>query len=580
MSGGPVMALRSFPGHTQTVLALTSDTFFGTQGFAFRSTDSGQTWSAAELPLTTSITLGTEGSTLYAYAATTSGGVYRSSDGGASWHATTRSQATLVAAPDNSSTVAYAALASAMWRTSDGGATWTAVSETGLPTDLPELLYVDRTNPMRVFAAMHTVGLMRSDDGGATFVASSGGLDDDIIDTILEAPDNTTFYVGTSKGLYTSTTSGVSWTSLGGSDDKAVVLDPAAPADLFVGGMATVSKSTDGGHTFAPAAGGLTSSTFVYALDLIMGNELLVGTQLGVYRTSDGMNWTPSDSGLSYVNVHALAVEPGQPTHLLAGSDLGVYRSTNSGLAWALATGMASTDSVTAIAFDPAPPHTALAIAASGLYRSIDAGATWTRTPISPSNDTGYFQALTFAPTGGTAYVITALGIGVTTDYGDTVSYHGMGLGCTAPTSLAVDPKQTSQMLVGCILGGIYASYDSGQTFAVLNSQASDVTALAFDPQSDQIVYALTYNAFLYSNNGGLSFASNSIVGSTLAIDAATRAVYVGGSGAVVRRSQDFGVTLAALPSDGLLGAVWSVLPTGSGVFAGTQLGVMKYVGP
>ena len=105
-------------------------------------------------------------------------------------------------------------------------------------------------------------------------------------------------YVGTTKGLFRTTSSGQSWQRIGQSIPEpfvsSIVLHPSDPSVAYVGGPGGVWKSADGGKT-----------------------------------------WQPHNQGLASLNIRALAIDPRNPQTLYAGTNgSGLYRSTDAGGTW------------------------------------------------------------------------------------------------------------------------------------------------------------------------------------------------------------------------------------------------------
>ena len=98
-------------------------------------------------------------------------------------------------------------------------------------------------------------------------------------------------------------------------------------------------KSTDSGSTWAAANTGLTNlDVYALAIDPTTPATLYAGTKGGgVFRSTDsGGTWAAANTGLTNLDVYALAIDPTTPATLYAGTDGGgVFRSTNSGGTWA-----------------------------------------------------------------------------------------------------------------------------------------------------------------------------------------------------------------------------------------------------
>ena len=61
-----------------------------------------------------------------------------------------------------------------LWKSTDGGITWTPFDD--LPFAFPQTLVVDPTAPNTLYVATRDAGIMKSQDGGATWKKASGGI--------------------------------------------------------------------------------------------------------------------------------------------------------------------------------------------------------------------------------------------------------------------------------------------------------------------------------------------------------------------------------------------------------------------
>src|SRR6185369_16793102 len=114
------------------------------------------------------------------------------------------------------------------------------------------------------------------------------GLENKEIVTIASSPgDNSTIFAGTGNfGIYKSTNSGATWTSINNSGSQpfitvlAIVFDPTNPANIFL------------------------------------------GTDAGVFKgTSSGGNWVAKTTGMPFgLQIDSLAISPNNPNILLAGT--------------------------------------------------------------------------------------------------------------------------------------------------------------------------------------------------------------------------------------------------------------------
>ncbi|MEX0750540.1 MAG: hypothetical protein WD359_06990, partial [Dehalococcoidia bacterium] len=224
------------------------------------------------------------------------GGVMASEDGGKTWNALVDRQnfdgMNLVFDPQQPQTL-YLAGHNVFSRSDDGGATWQAVSH-----NLPGLdLHAFGASPVTggrfyafalgrgIFASeggasewsplwpdapqgtnsivemsdgtllvgASDKGIFRSEDGGATWQESRGGIDTGLIYSIKGEPASRRVYAGTSNGLFVSPDGGRSWSPTALDDAQIVVVgvSPDNPDDVMaIDGGGRLYRSADGGDTW------------------------------------------------------------------------------------------------------------------------------------------------------------------------------------------------------------------------------------------------------------------------------------------------------------------------------------------
>ncbi len=200
-------------------------------------------------------------------------------------------------------------------------------------------LVIDHLNPLNLYFG--TFRVWQTTDGGNNWQSISPNLTvgSGVLRTIAVAPSNSNvIYTGSNDGLVFVTNnatagSGATWSNVTGTGlpnrvITHVVVDPHSPATVYVtfSGFSGFNGDTLG-HVFKTIAGGTTwedisSAPFsmspvpnipVNALvvdpDDPSGNTLYVGTDIGVFVTSDGgVHWAPLGSGLPTVEVLSLVL--------------------------------------------------------------------------------------------------------------------------------------------------------------------------------------------------------------------------------------------------------------------------------
>ena len=317
LDAGKVHAVLVHPANADTVFA-------GTDRGLFRSTDRGVTWGQYGTGIKTSssatlkilaLAAARDGSRLYAG---TSAGVFQSADKGAVW-----SQGTGMLAGSGILRYYYAIMA----------------------------LAVDPVNPQTVYAGdsgMMTEGrVLKSTDGGVTWMSSGSGISGDDVDGLAIDPDGpSTVYAAVEHSLYVSVDAGAGWTKTTGkmevNSSGAGVLTVVLTTDvIYAGTTAGVWKSRDGGATWSQGTGLSSSGILRYffgiaalAVDPVNPSVLYAGdsgmmTSGGVYTSANGGDsWTQVGGPLTE-NVSALAVDSSVPATVYAGTDAGLFRLVN-----------------------------------------------------------------------------------------------------------------------------------------------------------------------------------------------------------------------------------------------------------
>jgi photosystem II stability/assembly factor-like uncharacterized protein len=329
----------------------------------------------------------------------------------------------------------------------DGGENWWSLIE-----DRPTSLVFSSDGTL--LGSFADAGVMRANDGGATWRAASHGLRLDATSRVMLtlSPDFSR-------------------------DQTALALIRSAD-------QSTVYRTRDGGLTWQIESSGWAGKAQVTAVAFAPNGSLFFGAsdgQVRAVRESD-LKWSNTSVALDKLSVEAIALSPDYArdhTLFIGSGRAGVFVSTDGGALreWA-ETNLPARDSGTGrlyLALSPDYPNDRIVLAALAgqVFRSDDGGANW--------------QALS------------------------------SGLGNFFPVSaMAVSPQFASDgtLLVG---GGsmraprVMRSTDSGEAWSaalgLLSEESSGVTALAFVPGNARVVYAWAGQAGLYrSGDGGATF--------------------------------------------------------------------------
>jgi photosystem II stability/assembly factor-like uncharacterized protein len=218
----------------------------------FKSIDGGWTWSRRKFGTPAVYVIGVSVDPVNpntVYASTQNEGLFKSTDYGDTWSAAGGglSGAITFLTPDPiTSGRLFASTATAFYLSEDGGATWTNILNMPAWT-----MTVDRQAPSTVYATTRTQGVFRSLDAGHTWQAINTGITvlsmGRTAAVIVDPTDRQTLYVGSEGGgVYNSSDGGDHWTAMNaGLDDLTVdglAMDPSNPALLYAGGPSGVYR--------------------------------------------------------------------------------------------------------------------------------------------------------------------------------------------------------------------------------------------------------------------------------------------------------------------------------------------------
>jgi photosystem II stability/assembly factor-like uncharacterized protein len=261
------------------------------------TTDSGDTWSVAGLPLSQRIGR-------IAWNATDPAVIHVAVSGGL-----------FSKGPDRG-----------MYRSTDGGASWQQTLFVSDSTSAIDVV-LDPSNPQTVYAAFWER---------------------------LRAPNNRSV-AGPTSGIWKSTNGGHSWTKLtsglpSGSTVGRIGLAIAAssPQTVFAiyadtpGNFTGVYRTTNGGTTWSRRDDGVDLNSLYSNFGWYFGNirvdptnaSVLYALGVSLYKSTDGgVNWS-SALGIQHVDQHDLWINPAGSSLLYSGNDGGFYVSTNTAGSW------------------------------------------------------------------------------------------------------------------------------------------------------------------------------------------------------------------------------------------------------
>ena len=318
----------------------------------FRSADGGVTWRHALVGEVLSVALSPafeEDGILFI--GTGQDGVIRSEDGGLTWGGANSGLLDLSAlaialsprfAEDRT---AFVGTASGLYRSRNGARSWREAS-LGLDEPAVQVLAVSPrfAEDRLVFAGTEAHGLLRSEDGGASF-AEVPELAERGISAITVAPDGRTVVVAAGGEVLRSEDGGLSWTPLPEAPGLVLglALLPTPTGELLVAGLHRLGIARlDADHGWQPANDGLRASLLTWLVPSPRFGEdrTLYGLSLdeGLLISRDGgRSWERSwpEEADSAIAALAVATAGSSDTVLLASTLDRLYRSADGGETWA-----------------------------------------------------------------------------------------------------------------------------------------------------------------------------------------------------------------------------------------------------
>jgi photosystem II stability/assembly factor-like uncharacterized protein len=249
---------------------------------------------------------------------------------------------------------------------------------------------IDPKNPQTLYIATDRSGLLKSVDGGTTFVPSNEGFVNRSIGRLIieDAFYLTSLYEGDFGGIFTTLDQGGTWAlsanqvALQGKNIISFAVSPRNASRMFAGTFDGLLQSADAGKTWAAVDGVAQSkraSGKVYdvAFSDADPNLIYVATDHGLYGSADsGDSWNRSAAEELNTTVYKLSLDPNDSKLIMARTDRGVWLSRNAGALWSLLD-LGNETRVFDLAFSFANTSGIFAATSEGLLFSRDGGQSW-----------------------------------------------------------------------------------------------------------------------------------------------------------------------------------------------------------
>jgi len=223
----------------------------------------------------------------------------------------------------------------------------------------------------------------------------------------------------------------------------------------------------------------------------INGNNIFVGTYLGVYFTSNnGNSWTLLNTGLTNTDINKLVISEDT---LYAGTyNGGVFLSTNNGSSWTAVNNGLTGNALQVRALAINGSNIYVGTYNSGVYLSTNNGNSWSAVNTGLTN----LQILSFAISGNTIFAGTWGGVYMSTNNGN--NWSAIGLSGNMISGIAISGNN---IFAGINGGGVYLSTNNGTSWNPVNTGLTNnqVTALVVDGN----------NIFAGTSGGGVYLSTN-----------------------------------------------------------------------
>lgn len=121
--------------------------------------------------------------------------------------------------PTDANTIYAVSASGGLWKTTSGGKSWANLNTDFLPQTSCASVSIDPNNPNVIYLGTgdsnydyNGYGVWKSTDGGQTWLQSTSGIGNKLVNEILISPSNTNIlFAACSDGIYKSTNAGASW---------------------------------------------------------------------------------------------------------------------------------------------------------------------------------------------------------------------------------------------------------------------------------------------------------------------------------------------------------------------------------
>lgn len=377
--------------------------------------------------------------------------VYKSTDAGLTWTRTTQTSPnffgtqgwydiSIVVDPFNPNTVLIGGISH--YRSTNGGYAWSTVSIGHVDQHAAEF---DPNFPGIVYVG-NDGGMYKSTNTGATFTSLNNGLSiTQFYELGVAEQDHKLMYGGTQDNGSKKGTGSLNWNNATGGDGAYCVIDPKNSLYVYTEYQnGSHNRSTNGGSSFSAINTGLVGSGLwvtPVAIHPVTTEVLFTATTKQLYKTTNrGTLWFAFNGNMdSSTSIETIEICQTNPSIMLCGKTNGkVWLTTNAGASWTnVSTGLPSL-SLTEVVIDPTNTDVFYATfsgySSKHVWRTTNAGALWTDiTNNLPNIPTNCIAVNPYIPS--TLYVGTDFGCYISENSGSSWQALNTGL----PLSVVVD---------------------------------------------------------------------------------------------------------------------------------------------
>lgn len=246
----------------------------------------------------------------------------------------------------------------------------------------------------------------------------------------------------------------VSWSTLGTADVHSLAFDPGDASRLYFGHHGGLLESRDGGRSWQATTLSGADAMNVGAAEQRMQ---IAGHEVYLESTNGGASWQTVPNDLPGLDLHAFAIDPGDPDHAWAfAAGFGLFETTDAGRHFTL---RQSGNWGYLAAYREGDAAVLIAVGDQGLARSRDGGTSWEPLTYPGAPLAGGLAA---AADGTALYAGTSAGLRRSTDGGaswQTTAFTGVAL------AVALAPGDPLAVAIVDEATRFYRSADRGATW-------------------------------------------------------------------------------------------------------------------